>query len=111
MRFLSQHIALLSHPGTSPAEAVPVLCAPCDERQLGGFHPEHGVLICSNRLGSKKLMEDTLAHEMTHLFDERRFKVDWHDLKSHACSEVCLRLHLEREGRLLTGAFRSELRI
>lgn len=33
-------------------------------------------------------MEDTLVHEMVHMYDHARFKVDWKDLGHHACSEV-----------------------
>lgn len=33
-------------------------------------------------------MEDTLAHELVHAFDHCRFKVDWGNLRHHACSEV-----------------------
>lgn len=41
-------------------------------------------------------MEDTLAHELVHAFDHCRFKVDWGNLRHHACSEV-------RQGVLLRG--------
>jgi inner membrane protease ATP23 len=35
-------------------------------------------------------MEDTMAHELIHAFDHCRFKVDWNNLRHHACSEVSL---------------------
>lgn len=72
-----------------PASAMQ--CHPCDETRVGGFSPEHGILMCQNRFMNKKHMEDTLAHEMIHAFDHCRFKVDWGNLRHHACSEV--RLH------------------
>jgi inner membrane protease ATP23 len=84
VRFMQQHTALLSDSGAP----VPVVCAPCDQTQSGGFHPEYGVLICQNRLIGKQHMEDTLAHEMIHEYDQRRFKVDWNNLRHLACSEV-----------------------
>jgi len=33
-------------------------------------------------------MEDTLAHELVHVYDHLRFRVDWEELKHHACSEI-----------------------
>jgi hypothetical protein len=39
-------------------------------------------------------MQDTLVHEMVHVYDHARFKVDWSDLRHHACSEVGLFLLL-----------------
>ena len=35
-------------------------------------------------------MEDTLTHELVHMYDHCRFKVDWNNLRHHACSEVSL---------------------
>lgn len=84
---MQQHLALLS-PDSKP---VKILCAPCDDNQAGGFHPELGILVCANHLFNKTHMEDTLAHEMVHEFDNRRFEVDWTNLKHHACSEVGMR--------------------
>lgn len=36
-------------------------------------------------------MEDTLVHEMVHMYDHVKFKVDWKDLRHHACSEVSVK--------------------
>ena len=47
-----------------------------------------GVVLCQDRLFSKKHVEDTLAHELIHEWDHRRFNVDWTDLRMVACSEV-----------------------
>jgi inner membrane protease ATP23 len=47
-----------------------------------------GVVLCQDRLFSKKHVEDTLAHELVHEWDHRRFNVDWTDLRMVACSEV-----------------------
>jgi len=33
-------------------------------------------------------MEDTLVHELVHMYDHAKFKVDWEDIRHHACSEV-----------------------
>ena len=34
-------------------------------------------------------MEHTLVHELVHMYDQCMFKVDWNNLRHHACSEVC----------------------
>lgn len=64
-------------------------CMPCDNTRSGGFSPEHGILLCQNRFFSKAHQEDTMVHEMIHMYDHCRFKVDWNNCKHHACSEVC----------------------
>ena len=33
-------------------------------------------------------MEHTLVHELVHMYDQCTFKVDWNNLRHHACSEV-----------------------
>ena len=33
-------------------------------------------------------MEDTLTHELVHMYDHCKFNVDWRNLRHHACSEV-----------------------
>jgi inner membrane protease ATP23 len=57
-------------------------------RKGGGFSPDHGILICANEMRSRGHLEDTLAHEMVHVWDHLRWKVDWADLRHAACSEV-----------------------
>ena len=106
IRFMQQHLALLS-PDSKP---VKILCAPCDDKQAGGFHPELGILVCANHLFNKTHMEDTLAHEMVHEFDNRRFEVDWSNLKHHACSEVGKHVAFGFTLMLRVGADRSEQR-
>ncbi|KAG8901397.1 Mitochondrial inner membrane protease atp23 [Tulasnella sp. 403] len=63
-------------------------CQPCHLTRAGGFSPEHGILICQDGVWSKSHMEDTLVHEMVHMFDHVKFKVDWDNLRHHACSEI-----------------------
>ncbi|CAG8495834.1 31_t:CDS:2 [Acaulospora morrowiae] len=63
-------------------------CLPCDNTRSGGFSPAHGILLCQNRFFSKGHAEDTMVHEMMHLYDHCRFKVDWNNCYHHACSEV-----------------------
>ncbi|CAJ0847028.1 8557_t:CDS:2 [Entrophospora sp. SA101] len=50
-------------------------CLPCDETRSGGFSPELGILLCQNRFLNRRHQEDTMAHEMIHLYDHCRFKI------------------------------------
>ncbi len=66
-----------------------IVCEPCDMTRSGGFSPGlREVLLCQNGLSSKQHMEDTIVHELVHLYDHIKFKVDWSDLRHVACSEV-----------------------
>ena len=65
-----------------------IRCMMCDKQQIGGFHPDYGIMLCQNHLPSRKDLETTLTHEMLHAFDHCRLNVDWKNLKHHACSEI-----------------------
>ena len=66
-----------------------IVCAPCDFSRAGGFSPEAGaVVLCQGKFMSKRHMEDTIVHELVHMYDHAKFKVDWNNLRHHACSEV-----------------------
>ncbi|KZT08588.1 uncharacterized protein LAESUDRAFT_43623 [Laetiporus sulphureus 93-53] len=66
-----------------------IVCAPCDYTRAGGFSPEAGaVVLCQGRFFNKGHMEDTLVHELVHMYDHAKFKVDWNNLRHHACSEI-----------------------
>lgn len=55
----------------------------------GGFIPEPGAIkLCAGHFFNKKHMEHTMAHELTHLYDQCKFNVDWKNLRHHACSEI-----------------------
>lgn len=59
----------------------------------GAFSPATGLIVlCEESVVSndKKKMEATIAHELVHMYDHCRFKVDWSNLRHHACSEVRL---------------------
>ncbi|GAA5946318.1 hypothetical protein JCM3775_007102 [Rhodotorula graminis] len=101
VRFLLAHISLLppSRNSTMPAPSssptphlpLPITCAPCPPTMAGGFSPELGILLCQNRFMSRKHVEDALAHELVHAWDERRFEPrgKWgEDLRAHACTEI-----------------------
>lgn len=64
-------------------------CVPCDLQRAGGFdHNTGNVILCQGNFGNKKHMEHTMTHELVHLYDNVKFKVDWLNLRHHACSEV-----------------------
>ncbi|GAA5855958.1 hypothetical protein JCM8547_000430 [Rhodosporidiobolus lusitaniae] len=103
VRFMLQHISLLPPPpgssmpspsssdSPSPHLPLPITCAPCPPTMAGGYSSELGILLCQNRFMSRKHMEDALAHELVHAWDERRFKPKgkWgEDLRAHACTEI-----------------------
>ncbi|RSH83234.1 Mitochondrial inner membrane protease atp23 [Apiotrichum porosum] len=82
--FLLKHLKMAGCEFPSSA----MQCHPCDPSRAGGFSPAHGILLCQNRVSSKKHMEDTLAHELIHAYDHCKFKVDWMNLRHHACTEI-----------------------
>lgn len=65
-----------------------IKCQICPQPKLGGFHPENGIQLCANYIPDKWTLNDTLSHELIHWYDNTRFKVNWMDLKHHACSEI-----------------------
>ncbi|RKP12408.1 peptidase M76 [Piptocephalis cylindrospora] len=71
-----------------PFESRHLRCLPCDLTRSGGFGPKEGIALCQNRFINKTHMEDTLSHELIHAYDHCRFKVQWNDIKHHACSEI-----------------------
>jgi inner membrane protease ATP23 len=89
--FLLKHLRMAGCEFPSSA----MQCHPCDETRAGGFSPEHGILLCQNRFMHKRHMEDTLAHELIHAYDHCRFKVDWMNLRHHACTEVSLNMPIK----------------
>ncbi|QPG76021.1 hypothetical protein FOA43_003407 [Brettanomyces nanus] len=63
-------------------------CEICKDPKYGGFHPELGIQLCANYITDKWVLNDTLSHELIHWYDNVRFKVDWLNLRHHACSEI-----------------------
>jgi inner membrane protease ATP23 len=83
--FMSKHLGL-NGATLSPEN---IQCVPCDAMKAGGFSPEdRAVVLCQGRFFSRSHMEDTLMHELVHMYDHAKFKVNWSDLRHHACSEV-----------------------
>lgn len=105
VRFLLTHVSLLKDNPGSPSTMrgasrhgfpVAIECQPCSVQAGGGFSPERGVVLCSNKMMSKRALQDTLSHELIHAWDSKRFKLDWDtdDLRVQACTEVTARYSL-----------------
>ena len=81
-------------PTLSPEEDMPIVhdVVSVEERKVGCVSNVHrspgGIILCQNRLTSRLHTEDTLAHELIHVYDYCRFKMNWLDLKHHACAEI-----------------------
>ena len=85
MVFMMKHLKL----NGADVSSDDVVCAPCDFTRSGGFSPDGGlVVLCQGKFMSKGHMEDTIVHELVHMYDHAKFKVDWNNLRHHACSDV-----------------------
>lgn len=82
--FMLKHLKLQG----CPLPSSNVACAPCDLTRAGGFYPKGIIVLCQGHFGNKKHMEDTLTHELIHMYDHCKFDVDWNNLRHHACSEI-----------------------
>ncbi|KAF8514275.1 metalloprotease ATP23 [Gautieria morchelliformis] len=83
--FMLKHLRL-SGCAVSPQH---IQCASCNATTSGGFSPDSGgILICTRGFTNRKHMENTIVHELVHMYDHCKFKVDWSNLRHHACSEV-----------------------
>ncbi|ODV61235.1 putative metalloprotease [Ascoidea rubescens DSM 1968] len=89
VKFMLQQIKDISpNPNTPYINENNIICEHCNEFKGGGFNSELGVLICQNRIYSKWQLEDIMTHELVHAYDNLKFKVDWFNLRHHACSEI-----------------------
>jgi len=81
---------MLKHLELSGCRVAPdnIVCMPCSPVRTGGFDPTGAIVLCQSHFMNKKHMEDTLTHELVHMYDHCTFKVDWNNLRHHACSEI-----------------------
>lgn len=84
VRFMMDHVNKLG----GNLDKSNITCDVCDDLKGGGFHPQMGILLCSNWISSKWQLEDILTHELVHAFDYLKFNVDLTNLKHHACTEI-----------------------
>ncbi|PSS29668.1 hypothetical protein PHLCEN_2v2816 [Hermanssonia centrifuga] len=91
MHYSPSVVFMLKHLKLSGCNVTPdnIVCSPCDMSRSGGFSPQAGAIVmCQSHFFSKRHMEDTLVHELVHMYDHCKFKVDWNNLRHHACSEI-----------------------
>jgi inner membrane protease ATP23 len=64
-------------------------CEVCDQTVTGGYDPVlNQVVICQNTARSTGMIQGVLTHEMIHMFDYCRRKLDLTDVKHLACTEI-----------------------
>ncbi|KAF8208727.1 peptidase M76 family-domain-containing protein [Mycena galopus ATCC 62051] len=94
LRFMQRSpgvVFMLKHLRAAGCDLPPsnMICAPCDRRSAGGFNPQKGaIVLCQGVFFGDAHMENTMLHEMIHMFDHCRFNVNWNNLRHHACSEI-----------------------
>lgn len=101
--FIQKHLNLSGN----PVPASNIQCGTCGTARAGGFSPDlGGVFLCSDQMFSKSHMETTIAHELLHMYDHTTFKMDWSNLRHHACSEVFIHFLVLLRGWLVDGKCR-----
>ncbi|EFN77220.1 mitochondrial inner membrane protease ATP23 homolog [Harpegnathos saltator] len=66
-----------------------ISCEVCNTLVTGGYDSElNQVVICQNSAGSKGLVQAALLHEMIHMFDYCRNKLDLKNIDHLACTEI-----------------------
>ena len=86
--FMMDQIKNLTKDGQNVITKSNIICDVCDDLKGGGFHPDVGILLCSNWIRSKWQLEDVLTHELVHVYDYLKFNIDLKNLKHHACTEI-----------------------
>ncbi|PVI04483.1 mitochondrial inner membrane protease-like protein ATP23 [Periconia macrospinosa] len=82
--FLKSEVAKLG----GELDSKNIHCRMCTAEQSGGFHIDHGIMLCANKFRNRGHQEDTMAHEMVHAWDHLKFKVDQDNLRHQACLEI-----------------------
>ncbi|KAL8695613.1 MAG: hypothetical protein Q9224_003296 [Gallowayella concinna] len=85
IRFMRQNINKLG----GDLNSDNIRCRRCDALQGGGFEKSYGIILCANNMRNQGHVEDTIAHEMVHAYDQLRFDVQLDtNLRHAACSEI-----------------------
>ena len=83
--FMLKHLRLSGCP-VSPQH---IQCVSSEPTEAGGFSTDTGnIFICTRGFSTRKHLENIMVHELVHMYDHCKFKVDWSNLRHHACSEV-----------------------
>uniref|UniRef100_T1JDP2 Tr-type G domain-containing protein n=1 Tax=Strigamia maritima TaxID=126957 RepID=T1JDP2_STRMM len=66
-----------------------VACEVCDTSVSGGYDPEKNqIVVCQNVTKHYDAVQGVLAHELVHMFDYCRAKLDFKNIEHLACSEI-----------------------
>ncbi|XP_042870965.1 mitochondrial inner membrane protease ATP23 homolog [Penaeus japonicus] len=66
-----------------------VACEVCDVSVSGGYDPElNQVVVCQNVARSEGMTQGVLTHELIHMFDYCRNKLDFKNVEHLACTEI-----------------------
>ncbi|OQR68279.1 Ku70-binding protein-like [Tropilaelaps mercedesae] len=74
-----------------------ITCEPCDPKVTGGYDHDTNqvhrchilqVVVCQNNVTSSGLVQGVLAHELLHMFDRCRTKMDYRNPEHVACTEI-----------------------
>lgn len=66
-----------------------ISCEVCDVSVTGGYDPElNQIVVCQNVATKEGIVQGILAHEMIHMFDYCRNKLDFKNLDHLACTEI-----------------------
>lgn len=84
VRFMRDEVAKLG----ANMNSRNIHCRMCTQDQSGGFHIDHGILLCANKFRNQGHQEDTMAHELVHAWDHLKFKVEYENLRHQACLEI-----------------------
>lgn len=64
-------------------------CLSCTSDRAGGFALDAGVvLLCANKLNSRKHVQDTIVHELIHAFDHCTVEMEPGNCAHYACTEI-----------------------
>lgn len=66
-----------------------ISCEECSPTVSGGYDPGlNQIVICQNSVSSKGMIQGILTHEMIHMFDYCRNKLDFKNIDHLACTEI-----------------------
>ncbi|XP_028797855.1 mitochondrial inner membrane protease atp23 [Neltuma alba] len=61
----------------------------CEANISGGYIRGKGIIVCMNKIDQQDEVNQVLAHELIHAYDDcRGANLDWTNCAHHACSEI-----------------------
>ena len=66
-----------------------IVCENCAEEVTGGYDTsKNQIIVCQNRVYTEEMTQAVIGHELIHMFDYCRAKMEFTNLEHIACSEV-----------------------